>query len=805
MISDKQWHRRKFLRTTAAGLGVLAAGPVLSKSSGRFIRAGKRGPAARSMPFNTGWHFGGEYKSGSEQPIYNDQAFEEVTLPHTVTKLSWQKWDPESWQKVWIYRRHFKLEKEDTEGMRVFLEIGAAMTAATLTLNGQKLGEHFGGYLPLHYELTDNLKDGENILSVILEARFDINVPPDKPGKSPLSVDFWQPGGLYRTASLHIVPQVFLKDVFAKPVNVLDNNRTVEIECLLDAAIVPKGRLKVKAALYDGEKKLTEVTAPVKLTEAGQKTIRFVLNNIHDIQLWEPDHPKLYQLVTTLYVDDQSLHDYMLRTGFRDARFTEKGFFLNGKRVQLFGLNRHQFYPYVGGAMPDRVQRKDVEILRKTLNCNMVRCSHYPQSEAFFDACDELGLMAWEEAAGWGGPLGDEEWQQRAIKAVEQMIRRDRNHPSIIIWGARLNETPDDPALYTQTRNLAHKLDSSRQTTGAMVGGKHDTKAFVQDVFSYNDYAKHKAADGNFQPDLLPPRKDFPYLVSETVGTLSGPYKYYRRTDPAYMLQAQGEAHARVHDIAAADPAYCGVLVWSGFDYPSGSGNQYNGTKYTGVIDLFRSPKPGAAIYASQIDPKIKAVIAPAFYWDFDPRSLPFKNGKEAMICSNCERLEVYIGGSHYATVIPDRNRFAHLPYPPSFINLNNIDSRLKPDLRIDGYMDNKKIITRSFSSDRAKDQLIVSADDKKLLADGVDATRVVFNIADEYGSIRSYTEGHIKINIKGPGILVGDDHFDFAECGGLAAVWVRTKAAETGTISLTVTHEKYGSKTAIISTISKT
>ena len=208
-------------------------------------------------------------------------------------------------------------------------------------------------------------------------------------------------------------------------------------------------------------------------------------------------------MVATLLVNGGAVHDYRVRIGFREATFTPDGFYLNGRQVKLFGVNRHQFFPFAGGAMPDRVQAADARIIRYGLNCNMVRCSHYPQSEAFFDACDEIGLLAWEEAPGWGY-LGDESWLALAYRDLADMIVRDRNHPSIIIWGARLNETPDDTAFYTSTNELAHALDDSRPTAGAMAG-QCLTTDYQQDVFAENDYSSIIHPTGNREPVLQPP------------------------------------------------------------------------------------------------------------------------------------------------------------------------------------------------------------------------------------------------------------------------------------------------------------
>ena len=165
------------------------------------------------------------------------------------------------------------------------------------------------------------------------------------------------------------------------------------------------------------------------------------------------------------------------------------GFHLNGKPLKLFGLNRHQLFPYLGMAANARLQRRDAELLKNTLNCNMVRCSHYPQSPHFLDACDELGLMVWEEPPGWQYVGSDKAFRDLVVQNVHDMVMRDRNRPSVIVWATRLNETGNPTALYKQTRQTAGQLDTSRQTSGAM--RIYSTKDWAQDVFAYDDYSLH--------------------------------------------------------------------------------------------------------------------------------------------------------------------------------------------------------------------------------------------------------------------------------------------------------------------------
>jgi beta-galactosidase len=754
---------------------------------------------ARGIPFGTGWRFG-PAAEGSSLPGFDDSGFEAVTLPHTVAALSWQDWDPAAWERVWVYRKHFDaLEGTGLRGERVFLDVGAALTHSTVTLNGTEVGDHLGGYLPVSCEITRAVEPAGNVLAVRLDSTFNLNVPPDRPAPQvSTSVDFWQPGGIYRDVRLRVVPPVFVADVFAKPVNVLDAAaRQVVVQVTVDAASAPTGSAEIAVSLRDEGSEIASGRAPVAVAAPGQATATVTLSGLDEVTLWDVDRPKLYHVVTTLRVNGRREDEHRVRIGFREATFAPDGFYLNGLRVKLLGVNRHQFFPFAGGAMPARVQARDAEIIRRELNCTMVRCSHYPQSEAFFDACDELGLLAWEEAPGWGY-LGDEAWLALASRDIGQMIVRDRNHPSIVIWGARLNETPNNVPFYTSTNQLAHALDDSRPTAGAMAGMRLTTD-YEQDVFAENDYSSVTDAAGDKQPSLEPPVDGVgrPYLVTEAVGTLSGPARFYRRTDPQAVQQGQATAHARVHAIAASDNRYCGLLAWSGIDYPSGSGgNIYRGVKYTGVVDLFRVAKPGAAIYQAQVDPRVRPVIAPAFYWDFGPTS-PVTSLPAAMICANTDRLEVYVGGSHFCTAVPDTADYGALAYPPSFVDFRGVDGAVLPDLRLDGYLGPDLVASRSLASDPSFDRLWLALDDHEIDGDGVDATRLVFRAVDRYGAPRPYATGQVTLSLEGPAVLVGDSPFDFAAAGGAGAVWIRSRPGAAGTVTVSASHPVFGDAAA--------
>lgn len=773
--------RRTFLKSCAA-TAAAASIPVLhtwgATRSLKSMRA-----AQRVIPFNRDWLFGGKFNPEALRPDFSDSAFQRITLPHTVAPLSWHGYDPASWEDVWIYRRHFDVAAEH-RGLRTFLHFDRVMAAATPAVNGNPLPQHIGGFLPFDYEITDLLRD-KNVLALAVDSRW-LDAPPAGSSKGPASIDYLLPGGISGQVSLRAVPQVFIRDVFAKPVDVLHPNRSLAITCTIDAGSRLPAHVRLQAALRDGAREVASTAEDAEIQQTSQD-VKLHLDKLRNITLWDVEQPKLYDLTVTLFANNQPMHNYHLRIGFREARFDVDGFFLNGKRLRLFGLNRHELYPYVGFSASDRALRRDAEILKRELNVNSIRCSHYPQSEAFLDACDELGLMVWEETPGWQY-IGDDAFQKLVLRDVEGMVRRDRNHPSIIIWGVRVNESHNDPALYKRTRAIAKSLDDSRPTSGSMTPYSLKTwkTEWHQDVFAFDDY--ESAPDGSV--GISAPLPGVPYMVAEAVGQFSyggkGFNTIYRRAgDPAVQMR-QAINHAQAHSRAANYPRCAGLIAWCAFDYLSLM-NAHDGVKCPGIADSFRIPKLGASFYKAQVDRSVRPTIEPNFSWDFSSET-PDGPGENVAIFSNCERLEIFIDGRHRATLHPDTAGYPNLKAPPFFANLK-ISGSGSPELRIDGYIDNRQVLSRRFSSDRAADRLWLRADDEYLRADGSDSTRLAFGAADKYGSLRTTGTGEVKLRITGPGIIIGDNPFALDEPGGVGAVWIKSLPGRTGRIEVEAIH----------------
>jgi beta-galactosidase len=768
--------RRRFVQQTAALAAIVSAkraalGSVPNPVGNRLRQS-----------LNVGWQFA----QGVE--VASAAGWQEAELPHCVTKLSWRDWDVETWQKQWIYRKSFAVEAP--QGTRVFLHFDGAMQKVAPALNGSPLEEHPGGFLPFEREITNVLRK-TNVLTVAVDSRW-VNVPPGGSPKGPSSVDYMMPGGITRSVWLERRSEIHLSEVFAKPLDVLANSRRLEVQCSIDATGAQPRRIGVQAELSDGAGLIAREVGEIA-AEGRMHHLTLTLAGLNRVTLWSPDTPKLYTLTVRLFDRGRQLDEYSIRTGIREARFEVDGFFLNGKKSRIFGLNRHELYPYVGFAMPSNVMRRDAEILKREFNCNTVRCSHYPQTEAFLDACDELGLMVWEEIPGWGY-IGDDAWKAQAIRDAEGMIRRDRNHPSIIVWGTRVNESHNDVELYEKTNAFAQSLDGTRPVSGSMTS--LSKKGWIQDVYAYDDY--HAESDGSV--DMVSPLPDVPFMFSEAVGQFSyghggnGFHQYYLRAGNRDIFAEQALYHAQGHDRGIRDPRCAGVITWCAFDYAS-LVNSENGVKWPGVADVFRIPKFGAAFYQSQVSAAKRVVIEPSFFWDIDAAT-GNGPGASSYIYSNCDALVIAVQGKNPVHVAPLREEFPRLLYPPFRVDLGALGNG-GPELRIDGYVTGKFVGTRRLSADRTRDKLMAQADDTHLGADG-DATRVWFRAVDCYGAPAACVDGKVSVTVSGPVALIGDSEFEMSQTGGVGAVWI--KRCGHGQIDLTFTHPRLGKSVVTVS-----
>jgi beta-galactosidase len=758
--------RRDFLRTTSA---VIAGAKLAPNAFSAELRgaAGSETEGRLLLALNRNWRFNKSFVDGAHDLEFDDSAFERVTIPHSNARLPWHSFDDKMYEFVSIYRRRFRVPPQ-ARGKRVFVDFEGAMTASTVWINGTKLGEYKGGYTPFSFELTPHVNfDGENLLAVDLDSTERADIPPFGH-----QIDYLTFGGIYREVWLRIVPGTFIENIFAKPLDALSEHPGLEVDCFLQHAEASHEPLTLEVELRDGDRGIGKATQRIPPAETAPEPVVHAvrLDNLSGIKRWELTAPALYTVHVRLLRAGTLLDQDTRRIGFRKAEFTEHGFELNGQVVKLRGLDRHQTFPFVGQAMPGRCQRSDAQILRRKLKCNIVRTSHYPQSRHFLDACDELGLLVLEEIPGWQH-IGDQAWQDISVDNVRRMIRRDWNHPSVILWGVRINESRDNHDFYVRTNKVAHELDPTRQTGGIRY---FQSSEFLEDVFTMNDFGF----------PLLPPNHPR-YLNTEFCG-----HTYpTKNIDNKERVMEHTVRHARVHDQLASNPQYAGGIGWCAFDYNThydfGTGDRIC---YHGVTDIFREPKPAAGFYKSQCDPSEEVVLEPAFHWARGDESIGFT---KAMICSNCDHLKFYIAGNLVAEADPDRAQFPHLRYGPFTVDLQHQVDHWG-DLKIEGYLQGQLAITKILSGKGIDQRFELLPDDNQLHADGADTTRVVFRVTDEYGAIRPFANDAVKFDLEGPAQLIGDN--PFALIGGTGAIWIRA-GEQAGTARLTASHPYLGKR----------
>ncbi len=578
---------------------------------------------------NNGWEFTSHWS-----PVFGrgGGAGEPVRLPHCGRELPLHYADPADYELLCGYRRKLFLPA-GAAGQRVFLQFDGAAHIATVYCNGRELLTHRCGYTAFRVELGDAAVFGEeNLIAVRLDSTENPSVPPFG-----FVIDYLTYSGLYRDVWLDIRPKKLLSELFVHTPS-LD---TAAVSCT--AELGPRDRLRFEIFDAAGTPAARHTGGP------GQTKVTLYVPSARP---WTLQAPELYRCRVTLLEDGREGDVQETLFGFRTAEFKADGFYLNGEKLFLRGLNRHQSFPYLGYAVPEALQREDARILKHELQCNAVRTSHYPQSPYFLDECDREGLLVFTELPGWQH-IGDAAWKDQACENLREMILQCRNHPSVILWGVRINESLDDDLFYTRTNAIAHALDPSRATSGVRYLEKSH---LLEDVYAYNDFS-HTGQNAGAKPKQeVCPDRNKPLLISECNGHMypTKPFDNWERR------QEQALRHARVLDAALSDGGHAGFFAWCMFDYPThkdfGSGDRIC---YHGVLDAFRNPKLAAALYASQGEeaPVLETGSS------MDIGDYPGGQTGPVYVFTNAERVDLYKNGDYVTSLEP--KGWKGLPHGP--------------------------------------------------------------------------------------------------------------------------------------------
>ncbi|MFR3728029.1 glycoside hydrolase family 2 TIM barrel-domain containing protein [Lacrimispora sp.] len=746
------------------------------------------------LSINQQWLYKPEFCEEKDLKQMEDNGcYEPVCLPHTNLELPYNYFDEEACCFVSCYKRKLALEPQ-WKGKRLFLDFEGVMSDARVYVNGIFAGEHKGGYTAFDIEITDLVDFAvENEVTVVVDSTERPDIPPFGG-----QIDYLTYGGIYREVQLRVVSPVYLEDVFITTPGLLTGNRKLSADILLNGLEKEQSDLTVQITLLDGTKEISSLERAVSY----DSLVHLELEPLDGIVLWSLNHPKLYKVKCVLFQGKCEIDCYEVRIGFREVQFMPEGFYLNGEKIKLNGLNRHQSYPYTGYAMPARVQRKDADILKYELGLNTVRTSHYPQSRHFLDRCDEIGLLVFEETPGWQH-IGDEEWQLQVLQDIKEMIIHDRNHPSIFLWGVRINESQDHHSLYTRTNQLAKELDPTRPTGGVRYLCNSE---FLEDVYTMNDFI-HDNGYGKYLSSVIRNYKtydhlqgkdgacialrepkdvtglayDVPYLVCEYNGHMY-PTK---RFDQEERAAEHALRHSRVLNASWGNDAIAGAIGWCAFDYNThadfGSGDKIC---YHGVMDMFRIPKFAAYAYSSQKSPDEEVILEPATYWARGERSIG--GVIPLVIFTNCDEVRFYYGDELKGTFQPDWQHYPALSHPPVVIDEMAGEWGMRwEDGVFAGYVHGKEVIRNMYSRNSVPTHLTLTPDDFSLKAGDWDATRIVVKVSDQLHNTLPFLQEPVSIKVGGTGVLIGPSELSLI--GGQTAFWVRT-TGETGTIHISVT-----------------
>lgn len=745
-------------------------------STAGFFRLDNSGREVFSM--NPAWRFYKGAADGAETKEFNDKDWTVVSLPNGIEYLPTEASGCINYQgEVW-YRKHFAPDAA-LKGKKLFLHFEAIMGKSKVFVNGKLLTEHFGGYLPVIVDVTDALDwNGDNVIAVWADNSDDPSYPP---GKAQDVLDYTYFGGIYRDCWLIAHNQVFITDPNYEN-EVAGGGLFVAFGKVSDALAEVQLKIQVRNAAkksFSGQVEYTllqpDGTEVARLSDkirvkAGKATTVSDQMTVKQPMLWTPSTPTLYNLLVRVLDKDGNVIDgYRRRIGIRSIEFKGKdGFYLNGKPYEkpLIGANRHQDFAVVGNAVANSIHWRDARKLKEA-GMEIIRNAHCPQDPAFMDACDELGLFVIVNTPGWQFWNDAPEFAQRVYSDIRNVVRRDRNHPSVWLWEPILNETwyPADFA-----RNTRDIVDAEYPYPYCYSGS--DSEARGHENFPV--YFAHPANMQDASKEIDPTKTYFTREWGDNVDDWSS------HNSPSRVARNWGEEPMRVQARHYASPSYpvtsydilykqspqhVGGCLWHSFDHQRG---YHPDPFYGGLMDVFRQPKYSYYMFMAQ-RPAVKdnqlAGSGPMVYIAHE--MTPF-SGKDVTVYSNCDevRLTFNKGGKTY-TYKKDKNR-AGMPSPVitfpdvyDFMVDKALSRAQKQDdvyLLAEGLIDGKVVATHKVVPARRPEKILLWVDNEgtDLKADGSDFVTVVAAVADKHGNIKRLNNYNIRFSIEGEGRLLG-------------------------------------------------
>ena len=745
-------------------------------STAGFFRLDNSGREVYSM--NPAWRFHKGAVEGAETKEFNDKDWTVVSLPDGIEYLPTEASGCINYQgEVW-YRKHFTPDAV-LKGKKLFLHFEAIMGKSKVFVNGKLLTEHFGGYLPVIADVTDVLDwNGDNVIAVWADNSDDPSYPP---GKAQDVLDYTYFGGIYRDCWLIAHNNVFITDpnyenevagggLFVAFGKVSDALAEVQLKIhVRNATKNPfSGRVEYMLLQPDGTE-VARLSDKIQV-KAGRATTVSDRMPVKQPMLWTPSTPTLYNLLVRVLDKEGNVIDgYRRRIGIRSIEFKGlDGFYLYGRAYgkPLIGANRHQDFAVVGNAVANSIHWRDAKKL-KDVGMEIIRNAHCPQDPAFMDACDELGLFVIVNTPGWQFWNDAPEFAQRVYSDIRNVVRRDRNHPSVWLWEPILNETWYPADFAKNTRDI---VDAEYPYPYCYSGS--DSEARGHENFPV--YFAHPANMQDASKEIDPTKTYFTREWGDNVDDWSS------HNSPSRVARNWGEQPMRVqaqhyacpyYPVTSYDvlykqsPQHVGGCLWHSFDHQRG---YHPDPFYGGLMDVFRQPKYSYYMFMAQ-RPAVKndrnAGSGPMVYIAHE--MTPF-SGKDVTVYSNCDevRLTFNKGGKTYAYK-KDKNR-PGMPSPVitfpdvyDFMVDKAFSRTQKQDdvyLLAEGLIDGKVVATHKVVPARRPEKILLWMDNEgtDLKADGSDFVTVVAAVADKNGNIKRLNNYNIRFSIEGEGRLLG-------------------------------------------------
>lgn len=690
--------------------------------------------------FNNDWQF-----TISDQPFEKIQAFENwesVTLPHTP--VIEKKVMDGQWQGICWYKKSFKIPSS-AKGKRLFFRFEGAMNASEFRVNGQLVKKHLGGFLPVVFDFTKEANiGGMNFIYVKLD-NTDNKITGPKPMRT---LDFNMYGGLYRDAFLITKHELHISDpilaaqtagggVFVTYPKVEKELATIRIQTNVTNDSKNTESVTILNEIWEGSHLVASNMSP-KTSVKGESNADVVSEiDLKSPNLWSPKSPSLYILKTKVVHRGKNVDTEETRIGIRTIGFQNNEFYINGEKMFLRGVNRHQEYPYVGYALSNAANYRDA-VKIKEAGFDYIRLSHYPQSPAFMDACDELGLVVLDAILGWQYYSRDTLFQQHVFQTAHDLIRRDRNHPCVIGWEVSLNESwMDEPFIDTLTK-IAHEEYPGDQCFSA--GWQY---------YGYDIYLQ--ARQHRLQHYKVPEK---PYVVSEY-----GDWEYYAQnagfsqdnwadlkqadrtsrqllTDGEARLLQQATNIQEAHNDNFNTPAFADGY-WAMYDYNRGYSNDLESS---GIASIDRVPKFSYYFFQSQRNPdQLSALyhsgpmVHIATYWQ---ENSPLN----VRVFSNANSVELFLNGQSLGRQLPDSNRISNnLAHPPFTFNIEKFEPGT---LLAKAYIDSNEV-----ASDSVKTPLVSQSIQLNIDESGVKPMAGVNDVVFVYASLKDENNTTVPMN----------------------------------------------------------